>query len=280
MAQSSYTVDNAAGAVVRSKINDINAAMQSQNSGTTAPTDTRGGMMWIDTSTTPPTLKIRTLADDAWVTLGTLDGSTYTADANALPANLTSLAGLTLAANKMLYATAANTLALADLTAAGRTFLAATTKAAQRTALELGSANKDLADITFSEGDLLYHDGSNLVNLGKGTAGQKLAMNSGATAPEWVEDYVDAWMNAKWVDKTSVRSANTEYTNGNSFPLEVAIRGSDGNEKAEVSADGGTTWVDVGGNGATGFNSFSFTVPPGGIYKYAGTPTSWSERDG
>jgi len=53
MAQSSYTVNNAEGAVVRSKVNDINAAIQSQNSGATAPTDTRGGMPWIDTSTTP-----------------------------------------------------------------------------------------------------------------------------------------------------------------------------------------------------------------------------------
>lgn len=88
------------------------------------------------------------------------------------------------------------------------------------------------------------------------------------------------WMNAKWVNKTSVRSAYTEYTNGNSFPLDVLIRGNDGNEKAEVSSDGGTTWVTVGGNGATGFNSFSFTVPPGDIYKYARNPTNWSERDG
>jgi len=34
-------------------------------------------------------------------------------------------------------------------------------------------------------GDVLYYDGTNYVRLGKGTAGQTLVMNSGATAPEW-----------------------------------------------------------------------------------------------
>ena len=34
-------------------------------------------------------------------------------------------------------------------------------------------------------GDVLYHNGTNYVRLAKGTAGQVLTMNSGATAPEW-----------------------------------------------------------------------------------------------
>ena len=36
-----------------------------------------------------------------------------------------------------------------------------------------------------TQGDLLYRDGSGEQRLAKGTAGQLLAMNSGATAPEW-----------------------------------------------------------------------------------------------
>ncbi len=36
------------------------------------------------------------------------------------------------------------------------------------------------------EGDILYHDGTQLVRLPKGTAAQTLKMNAGATAPEWV----------------------------------------------------------------------------------------------
>ena len=34
-------------------------------------------------------------------------------------------------------------------------------------------------------GDVLYYDGTNYIRLGKGTAGQALVMNAGATAPEW-----------------------------------------------------------------------------------------------
>jgi hypothetical protein len=34
-------------------------------------------------------------------------------------------------------------------------------------------------------GDILYHNGTSYVRLAKGTAGQVLTMNAGATAPEW-----------------------------------------------------------------------------------------------
>jgi hypothetical protein len=37
-----------------------------------------------------------------------------------------------------------------------------------------------------TQGDILYRDGSGEARLAKGTAGQILQMNSGATAPEWV----------------------------------------------------------------------------------------------
>jgi len=36
-----------------------------------------------------------------------------------------------------------------------------------------------------AQGDLLYYNGTDYIRLGKGTAGQALIMNSGATAPEW-----------------------------------------------------------------------------------------------
>ena len=36
-----------------------------------------------------------------------------------------------------------------------------------------------------TQGDTLYRDGSGIQRLAKGTAGQVLTMNSGATAPEW-----------------------------------------------------------------------------------------------
>ena len=42
----------------------------------------------------------------------------------------------------------------------------------------------DLGSLTgLAAGSLIYYDGSDFVNLGVGTAGQKLVVNSGATAP-------------------------------------------------------------------------------------------------
>ena len=51
------------------------------------------------------------------------------------------------------------------------------------------SAAIDITKIAVSsqtQGDILYFDGTNWVRLAKGTAGQTLKMNAGATAPEWV----------------------------------------------------------------------------------------------
>lgn len=39
-------------------------------------------------------------------------------------------------------------------------------------------------------GDILYYNGTSWTRIAKGTAGQRLAMNSGATAPEWVTDVI------------------------------------------------------------------------------------------
>jgi hypothetical protein len=43
-----------------------------------------------------------------------------------------------------------------------------------------------LAAISGVEGDIIYHNGTSWTRLAKGTAGQVLTMNGGATAPEWV----------------------------------------------------------------------------------------------
>ena len=76
MAQtSSYVIANDAGLAVRQRINEVLAALQSSNAGATAPTATRPGMLWLDTSVTPPVLRIRNSLDNAWEEL--LDGGTY-----------------------------------------------------------------------------------------------------------------------------------------------------------------------------------------------------------
>jgi hypothetical protein len=69
----------------------------------------------------------------------TASGARTNLGAQAADATLTSLSGLTLAADKGLYSTAADTLALFDLTAAGRALLDDANAAAQRVTLGLGS---------------------------------------------------------------------------------------------------------------------------------------------
>jgi len=49
-----------------------------------------------------------------------------------------------------------------------------------------GTDGTDVGTTITTQGDILYRDGSGLQRLAKGTAGQQLAMNTGATAPEWV----------------------------------------------------------------------------------------------
>ena len=48
-----------------------------------------------------------------------------------------------------------------------------------------GSDGTDVSTTLTTQGDILYRDGSGLQRLPKGTAGQVLKMNSGATAPEY-----------------------------------------------------------------------------------------------
>ncbi len=61
-----------------------------------------------------------------------------------------------------------------------------------------------VSDLTISsqaQGDILYFNGSNWVRLAKGTAGQVLEMNSGATAPEWDTDDSGAGGSSRWTDE-------------------------------------------------------------------------------
>jgi len=67
MSQETYYIENASGAVVRADLNDLFAAIVSQNSGATEPATKYAYQMWVDT--TASVLKIRNSGNSAWITL-------------------------------------------------------------------------------------------------------------------------------------------------------------------------------------------------------------------
>ena len=86
MAQTtSFVLANAAGAAVRARINEVIAALQSTSAGASAPTATVAGMLWVDTSVSPPALKRRNATNNGWDLM--LDAAS----------NLAGLANITLA---------------------------------------------------------------------------------------------------------------------------------------------------------------------------------------
>lgn len=77
MAQADQKVENASFPDVRTDINDNLAALFSQNSGNSAPAVTVAFMPWIDTSSSPAVWKVRNAANSGWITVGTIDATTF-----------------------------------------------------------------------------------------------------------------------------------------------------------------------------------------------------------
>ena len=85
MATHDYVIDNSTGANVRADINNVLAAIVSNNSGSSEPSTTYAYQWWADTNA--GVLKIRNSANNAWVTLLELDGTLTLEDgSNSAPA--------------------------------------------------------------------------------------------------------------------------------------------------------------------------------------------------
>lgn len=65
MAQHDYDIANQTAPNFRADLNNVLAAIASQNSGATAPTATYANMLWYDTANN--IIKMRSEADDAWI---------------------------------------------------------------------------------------------------------------------------------------------------------------------------------------------------------------------
>lgn len=73
MSQHDYVINNDSGASVRADINSALQAILSTNSGTSAPTSTSAGTLWLDTTGGAPyTLKIRDAGNNHWLTLASV----------------------------------------------------------------------------------------------------------------------------------------------------------------------------------------------------------------
>ena len=75
--QSDQTIQNATFPNVRADINDNLEALFTQSSGASEPTTKVAFQPWVDTSTSPPTWKIRNAANTAWISVGVLDPSNF-----------------------------------------------------------------------------------------------------------------------------------------------------------------------------------------------------------
>ena len=82
MAQTTnYEIANSSGLVFRGRVNEVLAAVQSNNSGATTPTGTVAYQFWYDTTTN--ILKVRNAANSAWINIFTFDQGAGTWSANA-----------------------------------------------------------------------------------------------------------------------------------------------------------------------------------------------------
>lgn len=93
---SNYPIPNDTGANFRADVNENLADLYSTSSGSSAPPAAVSGQLWLDTSTNPDTLKIKTAS--GWVSLGTittnfgmapLSSPTFTGNVNVPPGTST-----------------------------------------------------------------------------------------------------------------------------------------------------------------------------------------------
>ena len=151
-------------------------------------------------------------------------------------------------------------------------------------------------------GDMMFYDGTDYRRLGIGTNGQRLSVNSGATAPEWitVADELpaagssgniltsngSAWTSAaapstgigngqSWSNVHASRAANTNYTNSTGKPISIICHARTGQSNgAKLILNGvdpanstGSGIVATNDNAGGGISFLSAIIPNGHTYR-------------
>ena len=125
-----------------------------------------------------------------------------------------------------------------------------------------------------AQGDMLYYDGTDYVRLPKGTAGQVLEMNAGATAPEWDTDDGAAGGDSITVDGAAVVDPDfgdtgpiNFITAGNKIWASIDANGVDISDSTNLTAGDALTLTgdDIDFDGGT--------APGGELGGTWGTPT-------
>jgi hypothetical protein len=82
-----------------------------------------------------------------------------------------------------------------------------TTTTVQNIVAYNSTGGKNITELTGTQGDVLYHNGTNWAKLGAGTAGQLLQTGGAGANPSWVSASGDPW---------TIRRLTTDFTTTNS----------------------------------------------------------------
>jgi hypothetical protein len=153
----------------------------------------------------------------------------------------------------------------------------ATTQTAYWTKLAAkGTDGTDLTSTLTTVGDIVYHDGSALARLARGAANQQLAMNSGATAPEWIT--ADAGKTLKVVrqiysNTAAISSSNLNGTTFGDYPSNVEISITPSSPTSIIKFEKSFHYY-FNNTGGTNWNHLYERV----MYKYSSSsPTSYTQ---
>ena len=154
-----------------------------------------------------------------------------------------------------------------------------------------GTDGTDVGATLTTQGDILYRDGSGLQRLAKGTAGQALKMNTGATAPEWgtggglvLLSRQSITSNVTSVDfnNTIITSAYDNYLfifqgiDNDTGDDDMGFACSSDNGSSFSTTTGATWYVRANGSGAAQLHSYAYHIAALDSHADANSTNGWA----